>query len=212
MKKKNHSSVKLSKKTMFEINNVGRVKNFSIAFAGIVLSTAIFLGFQTQTNSVSLEAQAKQSIPLTVAYDNGKPTLTEFYANWCTSCQAMAPYLAEIKHKYADYVNFVMLNVDNNKWLPEILRYRVNGIPHFVFLNGKGEAIAQTIGEQPSSVMKANLDALLAHQTLPYAASTGQTSMFNAPVNFPSSSQSDSRSHGAQVHQEVINLEVNSRI
>ncbi|XTZ10648.1 MAG: thioredoxin family protein [cyanobacterium endosymbiont of Rhopalodia yunnanensis] len=185
---------------MFEINNVGRVKNFLIAFAGIALSTAIFLGFQTQTNSVSLEAQAEQSIPLTVAYNNGKPTLTEFYANWCTSCQAMAPYLAEIKQKYADSVNFVMLNVDNNKWLPEILRYRVNGIPHFVFLNGKGESIAQTIGEQPSSVMKANLDALIAHQTLPYAASTGQTSIFKAPVNTPSSDQSDSRSHRAQVH------------
>ncbi|BBA80067.1 thioredoxin [cyanobacterium endosymbiont of Rhopalodia gibberula] len=197
---------------MFEINNVGRVKNFLIAFVGIALGTAIFFGFQTQTNSVSLETQAEQSIPLTVAYNNGKPTLTEFYANWCASCQAMAPDLAEIKQKYADSVNFVMLNVDNNKWLPEILRYRVNGIPHFVFLNGKGEAIAQTVGEQPLSVMKDNLDALLAHQSLPYAASTGRTSIFNAPVNTRSSSQSDSRNHGAQVNQEVVNQEFNSRI
>ncbi|YAI82308.1 MAG: thioredoxin family protein [cyanobacterium endosymbiont of Rhopalodia sterrenbergii] len=185
---------------MFKISNVGWVKNFLIAFAVIALSTAIFLGFQNQTNSVSLDMQAKQSVPLTVAYNNGKPTLTEFYADWCTSCQAMAPNLAEIKQKYADSINFVMLNVDNNKWLPEILRYRVNGIPHFVFLNGKGEAIAQTVGEQPSSVMKANLDALLAHKSLPYATSTGQTSMFNAPVNSRSSSQSDPRSHGAQVN------------
>lgn len=185
---------------MSEINNVGRVRNFLIAFTAIALSTAIFFGFQTQANSVSLEAQAEQSIPITVAYNNGKPTLTEFYANWCTSCQAMAPDLAEIKQKYADSINFVMLNVDNNKWLPEILRYRVDGIPHFVFLKSTGEAIAQTVGKQPSSVMKANLDALLAHQPLPYAASTGQTSTFNAPVNTPSSSQSDPRSHGAQVN------------
>ncbi|MGP0127993.1 MAG: thioredoxin family protein [cyanobacterium endosymbiont of Rhopalodia musculus] len=195
---------------MSEINNVGRVRNFLIAFVGIALSAAIFFGFQTQANYMSLEVQAEQSVPLTVAYNNGKPTLTEFYANWCTSCQAMASDLAEIKQKYADSVNFVMLNVDNNKWLPEILRYRVNGIPHFVFLNGEGEVTAQTIGKQPSSVMKANLDALLAHKTLPYAASTGQTSIFNVPVNTPSSGQSDARSHGPQVNQEVINLEINS--
>lgn len=183
---------------MSEINNVGRIRNFLIAFTAIALSTAIFFGFQTQANSVSLKAQAEQSIPLTVAYNNGKPTLTEFYANWCSSCQAMARDLAEIKQKYADSINFVMLNVDNNKWLPEILRYRVDGIPHFVFLKSTGEAIAHTIGKQPLSVMKANLDALLANQTLPYAASTGQTSTFNAPVNTSSSSKSDLRSHGGR--------------
>ncbi len=184
---------------MSETTSVSRLRNLLIAFAAIALSTAIFFGFQTQANSVSLEAQAERSTSLEVALNNEKPTLTEFYANWCTSCQAMAPDLAQIKQKYADSVNFVMLNVDNNKWLPEILRYRVDGIPHFIFLNATGEAIAQTIGEQPPSVMEANLDALIANQTLPYAASNGQTSMFNAPVNTSSSSQDDPRGHGAQV-------------
>ncbi|WP_267384079.1 thioredoxin family protein [Cyanobacterium sp. uoEpiScrs1] len=184
---------------MSEMNSIGYIRNFLIAFAGVVLSTAIFFGFQTQANSVSLEAQAEQSTSLTVAYNNGKPTLTEFYANWCTSCQSMAPYLAEIKQKYADSINFVMLNVDNNKWLPEILRYQVNGIPHFVFLNNKGEAVAQTIGKQPSSVMKANLNALLAHETLPYTASSGQISKFKSAVHTSPSSQNDPLGHGAQV-------------
>lgn len=184
---------------MSDTTSANRIRNLLIALAAISLSVAIFFGFQTQASSVSLEAQAEQSTSLTVALTNGKPTLTEFYANWCTSCQAMAPELAIIKEKYAKSVNFVMLNVDNNKWLPEILRYRVDGIPHFVFLNATGEALAQTLGEQPLSVMEANLDALVANQTLPYASSTGQISTFNAPVNAPSSSQSDPRSHGAQV-------------
>jgi len=52
---------------------------------------------------------------------NGKPTLIEFYANWCS--QAMAPIW--LTAKYPDSVNFVMLNVDNTKWLPEILKYLV---------------------------------------------------------------------------------------
>jgi thiol-disulfide isomerase/thioredoxin len=108
----------------------------------------------------------------------------------------MAKDLAEIKEKYANSVNFVMLNVDNNKWLPEILRYRVDGIPHFIFLDRGGEAIAQSIGEQPESVFKANLNALIANLPLPYAYSTGEMSTFTSVTL----SQSDPRSHGVQVN------------
>lgn len=176
-----------------------RIRNGLIAIAAIVLSVAIFLGMQTQASSVSLEAQAEQSTPLETALSNSKPTLTEFYANWCTSCQAMAGDLAELKQNYADSVNFVMLNVDNSKWLPEILRYRVDGIPHFVFIDAEGDAIAQSIGEQPLSVMEANLEALIAKAPLPYADATGQTSAFNTPVKAANPSQTDPRSHGVQV-------------
>lgn len=173
-----------------------RIRNLLIALAAIALSVGIFLGMQTQASSVSLETQAEQSTPLEIAIGNGKPTLTEFYANWCKSCQAMAGDLAELKQKYANSVNFVMLNVDNSKWLPEILRYRVDGIPHFVFIDKEGAAIAQSIGEQPLSVMEANLEALIANATLPYADATGQTSAFNAPIKAANPSQNDPRSHG----------------
>lgn len=184
--------------SMTQVTTDHRLRNIIIALAAVILSAALFFGLQTQTNSTSLEAQAEQSTPIEVALANGKPTLTEFYANWCTSCQAMAPEIAEIKTKYSDSVNFVMLNVDNSKWLPEILRYRVDGIPHFVYLNREGQTIAQTIGEQPQSIIEANLEALIANSTLPYAASTGQTSEFNVS----GSSVADPRSHGAQVISE----------
>ena len=176
-----------------------RVRNILIALAAIALSISIFLGMQGKTGSVSLEAQAEKSTPLEVAFSNGKPTLTEFYANWCTSCQAMAKDLGELKQKYADSVNFVMLNVDSSKWLPEILRYRVDGIPHFVFFDRDGRAIAQTIGEQPRSVLEADLEALVANLPLPYTYSTGQASEFNAPAAAPKARQDDPRSHGTQV-------------
>jgi len=172
-----------------------KIRNLVIALIAIVLSTAIYFGFQTQGAATSLEAQVKQAMPIEVALANGKPTLTEFYANWCGSCQAMAKDLALIKQKYAQSVNFVMLNVDNNKWLPEVLKYRVDGIPHFVFLNPTGTAIAQTIGEQPLAIMEANLDALIADAPLPYAYATGQTSIFEPSVS--TSASDDPRSHGS---------------
>ena len=175
-----------------------RVRNLLIVLVATALSVALFLGLQTENNSVSLAKLDQESTPLEVALDNGKPTLMEFYANWCTVCQAMAPDIEQMKQQYADSVNFVMLNVDNTKWLPEVLKYRVDGIPHFVFLNSEAEAIAQTIGEQPRTVMATNLDALVTGLPLPYAQTGGQVSPFAAPVA-PPTSGNDPRRHSSQV-------------
>ncbi len=174
---------------------MNKLRNTVLAAIALVLSAAIYFGFQTQVNGTSLEMQAQQSIPLDVALSNGKPTLTEFYADWCSSCQAMAKEMAQLKQVYGSRVNFVMLNVDNSKWLPEVLRYRVDGIPHFVFMDSTGVAIADAIGEQPTPILDADLDALASNLPLPYANPTGQTSKFAtklAPVD-----STDPRRHGA---------------
>lgn len=178
-----------------------RIRNFLITLVAFALGVALYLGLQTENIATALDTQAAESTPLEVALSNGKPTFMEFYANWCTSCQAMAKDLGELKQQYAESVNFVMLNVDNSKWLPEILNYRVDGIPHFVYLGQDGKAIAQTIGEQPRTVMQANLDALVAATPLPYTQASGQVSAFEAPVSTTKAPQDDPRSHGAQVQQ-----------
>ena len=100
-----------------------RLRNLLVVMVAIALSVALFLGVKSQTKEVSLTALDEKSTPLEVALSNNKPTLMEFYANWCTVCQAMAPDIAQLEQQYADKVNFVMLNVDNTKWLPEMLKY-----------------------------------------------------------------------------------------
>jgi thiol-disulfide isomerase/thioredoxin len=191
-------------------SNSNQVRNLLIAIAAIVLAAVFALGLKSQANSASLPAMAKASVPLEVALQNGKPTLMEFYADWCSSCQHMAPTLADLKRQYGDRVNFVMLNVDNEKWLPEIVSYRVDGIPHFVYLNGAQESVAQAIGEQPASVMGANLLALAAGAELPMTTAQGQTSDYQPPAvtqgtssgnqsNNKSTRSDDPRAHGVQV-------------
>jgi thiol-disulfide isomerase/thioredoxin len=167
-----------------------RLRNFLIAMVAIVLSAALFIGFRTQTSATTLTQLDQKSIPYDTALINGKPSIVEFYANWCTVCQKMAPDIATLEQEYGNKVNFVMLNVDNTKWLPEMLRYRVDGIPHFVFFNQTGEALAEAIGDQPKTIMVSNLQALM--------AGSGETSKFSAPVTTPTS-QEDPRSHGNQV-------------
>ena len=166
-----------------------------IAVIAIVLGVFLVLGSQTTLNNQSLEAQAEHATPLNVALTNGNPTLMEFYANWCTSCQAMAGDLAQLKQDYKGKVNFVMLNVDNSKWLPEVLNYNVDGIPHFVFLNDEGKAIAESIGEQPLGIMNENLQALTENVSLPYAFATGNISDFNAEPELQQGNQDDPRAH-----------------
>jgi len=176
-----------------------QLRNLLIVLVAIALSVSLFIGLRTETTTASLNDIAENSTPLEVALNNGKPTLMEFYANWCTSCQTMAPTLESLRTDYGDRLNFVMLNVDNSKWLPEMLEYRVDGIPHFIFLGADGQAIGSAIGEIPRSVMAENLTALVDGVTLPHAQATGQVSTVKAAIEQPRQNSSDPRSHGAQV-------------
>lgn len=176
-----------------------RLTNILIAIAAIVLTASLFFALRTPNNSASLASQAATATPIEIAFTNGKPTLMEFYADWCTSCQAMAGDLAELKEEYKESINFVMLNVDNTKWLPEMVTYKVDGIPQFVFFGSNGKAIAQSLGEQPRSIIAAKLDALIAAQPLPDSNPSGKVSEIEtAPVVQKAKEKIiDPRTHGS---------------
>ena len=173
-----------------------RWRNLLIVSVGVVLSLLVVLSVRAGTPTTSLATLAETATPLETALVNGKPSLVEFYANWCTSCQAMAGDMTALRQEYGDRLNFVMLNVDNTKWLPEMLHYRVDGIPHFVYLTATGDTAAMAIGEQPATILESNVVALLEGDPLPYAQATGPTSTLENP---PPIRNSDPRSHGAQV-------------
>ncbi len=183
-----------------------KLPNIIIAIAAVVLAIALFFGLKVQQGDASLTVQAQVATPIEVALASGKPTLMEFYADWCTSCQAMAPNLAKVKKDYAETVNFSMLNVDNTKWLPEIEKYRVDGIPHFIFFDRSGNMLGEVIGEQPDSVLRSSLDEIIAGRIKPITTDTGtaikhaegQTSKMS-PAAPNATKSTDPRGHGAQV-------------
>lgn len=182
------------KKTPFSASS--SAQRLVIALVAVVLGVALVIGTKSTWKQESLETLAASSTPLEVALSNGKPSMIEFYAPWCTTCQMMAGDLASLKREYEGRVNFVMLNIDNSNWLPEILKYDVNGIPHFVFLNPGGEAVGQAIGEQPLPVLKANLEALVANQPLPYNNSRGSVSGFNPQSQLQQGNKDAPTNHG----------------
>jgi len=181
------------------MTNLGtRIRNALIALGAIAISMTLFLSLQADTSSLSLESQAEQAVPLEVAMRNEKPTVIEFYANWCTSCQTMSQDVAELKNKYNDQINFVMLNVDNDKWLPEMLKYQVDSIPNFTFLAADGTDMGSVIGEQPKAVLDQNLKALQAQEALPYqSGNQGQSSpLGNTNPSAMDETEVTPRSHG----------------
>lgn len=167
------------------------LRNAIIAIAAIALSTLLFFAMQVRDRQVGLEALAQTATPWELAQTNGKPTLLEFYADWCATCKAMAPTIADLEDEFADRVNFVMLNVDNPKWMPELTQFGVNGIPHFAFIDPQAGPQAIAIGEQPRVVMAQNLMALR-DRTAFVDGVTGSISTFQAPT----ASSTQPRDHG----------------
>ena len=186
--------------TMTDSTTAPKIRNAIIALVAIALSTLIALGVRSPARANALDAMAKTATPYEIAFSNEKPTLVEFYANWCSACKSMAPELQALKAEYTDRVNFVMLNVDNDKWLPEVTHYKVDGIPHFLYLNAASEVQGSAIGEQPRLVVSENLQALIDNTELPHAQTIpGQTSDYQPPTTAVTPNTDDPRSHGAQV-------------
>ena len=123
-----------------------------------------------------LERLARQSLDLPVALANGKPTLVEFYADWCEACRSMAPAMETIEAEQRGKLDVVLLNVDNPRWQAELERYDVNGIPQLELFNAEGVAIGRSIGARSVAELRALSGALVRGEPLPALAGVGAIS------------------------------------
>jgi thiol-disulfide isomerase/thioredoxin len=110
---------------------------------------------------MSLKAMAQTATPYDQAMANPQPTLIEFYADWCTTCQALAPTLATLHGEYGDRINFVMLNIDDPQWNPQIKQFQVSGVPHLALIGSENDLADTFIGKVPKSLLSQSLDTLL---------------------------------------------------
>ena len=95
-----------------------------------------------------LKSFGELSVDPEIAFTNNKPTFLEFYAEWCEVCKEMAPKVSALKKTYEKDINFVFLNVDNQKWNSYIRKFNVNGIPQVNLFDEKGNLISTFIGKQ----------------------------------------------------------------
>ena len=95
-----------------------------------------------------LKSFGELSVDPEIAFTNNKPTFLEFYAEWCEVCKEMAPQVSSLKDEYEEDINFVFLNVDNQKWGNYIQKFAVNGIPQVNLFDKKGNLISTFVGKQ----------------------------------------------------------------
>ena len=72
----------------------------------------------------------------------------------------MAPSVSALKEEYEKDINFVFLNVDNQKWNNYIRKFDVNGIPQVNLFDKEGDLISTFIGKQEEIKIKDSLDRL----------------------------------------------------
>ena len=72
----------------------------------------------------------------------------------------MAPKVSALKEEYEKDINFVFLNVDNQKWENYIRKYDVNGIPQVNLFDRKGNLKSTFIGKQDELTIKKSISHL----------------------------------------------------
>jgi thiol-disulfide isomerase/thioredoxin len=123
-----------------------------------------------------LQRLARQSPDLATALADGRPTMVEFYANWCEACRAMAPAMEAMEKQHRGALDVVLLNVDNPRWEPELERFEVNGIPQLELFDADGRPVGRSLGARSAAELEALGAALVNGGQLPQLAGVGALS------------------------------------
>ena len=107
-----------------------------------------------------LKSFGELSVEPEIAFKNNKPTFLEFYAEWCEVCKEMAPKVSAIQKEYNKDINFVFLNVDNQKWDKYVRKFDVNGIPQVNLIDKEGNLISTFVGKQEEITIRNSIDQL----------------------------------------------------
>ena len=147
-------------KNMFSL--AFRVFNYClISIVILLLWSPSALASSSLSGLASLRRLAHDSVAFDLALSQERPSLIEFYANWCSACQSMAPKLEQLHQEYGQQINFVMLNIDEPQWQAAIEKYRVIAIPHLVLLSQNHQSVETFIGVVPKVALEKSLTNLI---------------------------------------------------
>ena len=157
-------------------NDLGFLQKIFLVFISLFLVVSLFFFRNGFKANAMLSQLAKNSLEPDIALLNGKPTVFEFYADWCEACKDMASDMVDAKKLYSNQIDIVLLNVDNSRWLDLIDKYNVNGIPQLTFFDDKGELKGFSLGVKKYSELNEIFLALINNSVLPSFAKISNSS------------------------------------
>ena len=136
------------------------LKTIIVLFISIVIVSLLLFRNYFFRSTYLLKSFGELSVDPEIAFINNKPTFLEFYAEWCEVCKAMAPQVSALKDEYENDINFVFLNVDNQKWVKYIEKFDVNGIPQVNLFDKNGNLVSSFIGKQDEIKIRESINNL----------------------------------------------------
>ncbi len=147
-----------------------------LLISALILAAGLFLLKKGINNEAPLDQLARQSLEPEIALNNNRPTVLEFYADWCEACQAMAPAMLETEQKHSGEIDVVLVNIDNPRWLDLTALYDVTGIPQLNLFSNDGVMRGRSMGARSSDQLESLAIALINDDPLPEFAGVGSIS------------------------------------
>lgn len=91
-------------------------------------------------------------------YIGDKPSIVDFYADWCAPCRRIAPILDELAYEYADYITIYKVNVDYEAELAQT--YNIQSLPTLLFIPINADPVLQ-IGAYSKTDYKNMIEKIL---------------------------------------------------
>ena len=87
-----------------------------------------------------------------------KPTLVDFYADWCMPCRTMSPLIEETKKHLGDSATVLKVDIESNSDIAR--KYSIRSIPTILFFKN-GEEVDKQVGAASKDTLSSKIDALL---------------------------------------------------
>ncbi|XP_044510978.1 uncharacterized protein LOC123229309 isoform X1 [Mangifera indica] len=100
--------------------------------------------FKKKILSPEEQGEAEQRAFASALANAKEATVIEFYSPKCSLCNSLLGFVTEVEGRNSNWVNIVMADAENEKWLPELLHYDITYVPCFVLLDKNGKALAKT--------------------------------------------------------------------
>lgn len=87
-----------------------------------------------------------------VASEQGRPYVVDFYATWCPPCKKLAPVFHDLESKYADKADFVSIDIDKEGALATSMN--IEGVPTVIVFADETmkQELGRVVGFDPEGI------------------------------------------------------------